>query len=144
MKEIYLRKPERPFNLWKWIVLGSLFLLTLNYVSSWLGDIEVMRLSIILGFMITVRMLGLRKLALGLRLLGGIGLCLAISSITSIGLWGICVLQTSLEFCTQNSLAAYTLANFMFSLGIVIIFVAVEILGSFGKTLSYVVHYWKR
>jgi len=145
MKDIYLRKPERPFKLWKWLVFGSLFLFALDYVSSLLDGIDIMAtFSPVLGFMITLRMIGMRTLTWGLKLLGGIGLSLMISFIASLYLLGFCVTQPLPELCAPNHFDAYVFGNFVFPLIMVIVWVFFEILGSFWKTISYVARYWKR
>jgi len=144
MKSVYLREPERPFILWKWLVFGPLFLLMLNFVDSRLGDVEIIRLGIVLGYLITIRMIGTRKLARMAKLIGGIGLALAISSIASMLLLGFCMIQPSQDICVPNHLGAHIFGNFAFPLIVVVVWVAVEIVGSFWKTVSYVVRYWKR
>ncbi len=145
MKDIYLRKPESPFKLWKWLVFGPLFLFVLDYVSFLLDDVDILgSFSLVLGFMITVRMIGIRKLTWGLKLLGGVGLSLLISFIASVYLRGFCVTQPLPELCAPNHFDAYVFGNFVFPLIIVIVWVFVEIFGSFWKTISYVIRYWKR
>jgi len=145
MKDIYLREPERPFKLWKWLVFGPLFLFVLDYVSSLSDDVDIIGpFSLVLGFMITLRMIGIRKLTWGLRLLGGVGLSLVISFIASIYLFGFCIVKPLLDLCTPNHLRANVFGNFAFPLIIVIVWVSIEIFGSFWKTINYVVRYWKR
>jgi hypothetical protein len=143
MKKIYLREPERPFKLWKWLVFGPIILFTLDYVAFRLDDVKILQLSIVLGFLITVRMIGIRTLTWGARLLGGIGLSLAISFIASIYLSGFCITKPLLELCTPNHFRVHVFGNFTFPLIIVIVWVAAVIFGEVGKTVSYVIRYWK-
>ena len=144
MTNTYLRKPERRFTLWKWIIFGSLFLLIVNYFSSLTDNIKVAVVSIGLGSMITVQMIGMKKLSRGLKLLSGIGLSLLISSIASICLIGFCFVLPSSNLCVPSHLRTYIFGNYSFPLIIVAIWVVFEILGAVGKTIGYALRYRKK
>ena len=145
MKDIYLRKPESPFKLWKWLVFGPLFLFVLDYISSLSDGVDILGpFSLALGFMITVRVIGIRKLTWGSKLLGSVGLSLMISFIASIYLLGFCIVRPLLDLCAPNHLRADVFGNFAFPSIIVIVWLFIEIFGSFWKTINYVVRYWKR
>jgi hypothetical protein len=144
MTNISLRHTEPPFKFWKWIVFGPLFLLAVNYASSLTDNIKIAVLSVGLGFMITVRMIAMRKLNWEIKILSGVGLSLLISSIASLCLYGFCLVQKTSNLCVPSHFRAHVFGNFSFPGVIVVVWVIFEIFGVIGKNIAYAIRYGKR
>jgi len=137
MNQLYSGSKARPFVLWKWLLFGALFLVTINMAAALLQISEVSSIGIGLGFMITAKMMAMPQLRLSLKIASGIGLVFIISLTAIIASWLTCLIEPTWSACSVNNFRAITFGIFFFPLVIVLLWAVFEILQAIGKYFFY-------